>query len=89
MQETLTLELSANRFVRMHAKIAEALETVYGSDAENYAPELAEHFAEAETVLGTEKLVHYSLIAGWRALDDFGYEEAEPNFERVLNSLDD
>ena len=88
MQETLTLELSANRSVRMHARIAEALETVYGSDADKYAPELAEHFAEAETVLGTEKLVHYSLIAGWRVLDDFGYEEALPHFERVLNSLD-
>jgi eukaryotic-like serine/threonine-protein kinase len=89
MQETLTLELSANRSVRMHAKIAEALESVYGSDADKFSAELAEHFAEAETVLGSEKLVHYSLIAGWRALDDFGYEEAKPNFERVLNSLDD
>jgi len=88
MQETLTSELSANRSVRVHARIAEALETVYGSESDKYAGELAEHYAEAETVLGSEKLVHYSRIAGWRALDDFGYEEALPNFERVLNSLD-
>ena len=32
------------------------------------APPSAHHFVEAESVLGTEKLVHYSNLAGDRAL---------------------
>ncbi len=68
MQETLTSELSANRVVRFHAQVAEALEEFWGNEAEGHAAELVEHFAEAETVLGTEKLVKYSLAAANQAL---------------------
>ena len=86
IQETLAGELSTTRKVRLHAHIAEALESLYGADAEAHASELAHHFAEAQTVLGTEKLVHYSLLAGERALSGFAYEEALAHFERGLVS---
>ena len=76
IQETLAEELSTNRRVRLHARIAEALEELYGADAEAHAAELAHHFAEATTVLGTDKLVHYSLLAGERALASYAYEDA-------------
>ena len=86
IQETLTGELSTTRKVRLHARIAEALETLYGGDAAAHAAELARHLAEAQTVLGTEKLVHYSLLAGQRALAVYAYEEALAHFERGLAS---
>ena len=54
IQETLSGELSAARRVRLHARIGEALEELYGVDAENHAAELARHFAQAEPVLGPE-----------------------------------
>ena len=66
IQETLAGELSTTRKVRLHARIAEALEDVYGTEAEAHAAELAHHFAEAAA--GSAKLVHYSLLAGDRAL---------------------
>ena len=44
MQETLTEELSANRLVRMHARIAEALEEYWGAQAEGHASELFKAF---------------------------------------------
>ena len=60
---------------------------LYGGDAEAHAAE-AHHFAEAQTVLGAEKLVHYSLLAGERALSGFAFEEALAHFERGLMSRD-
>jgi predicted ATPase len=63
IQETLSKELSLTRRTRLHARIAEGLEELYGAEAEAHAPELARHFAQAETVLGPENLVRYSMLA--------------------------
>jgi len=76
IQETLTEELTLTRRVRLHARIAETLEELYGENLEAHAAELAHHFAEAESVHGTAKLVRYSLLAGERALATFAWEEA-------------
>ena len=84
IQETLSQELSTTRRVRLHARIAEMLEEMYGDDAESHAAELAHHLAQAETVVGTEKLVRYSLLAGERALGNYAHEEALTHFERGL-----
>ena len=76
IQETLAEELTITRRLRLHARIGEVLEAIYGMDAEAHAAELAHHFTEAQTVLGTAKLVRYSLLAGERALETYAYEEA-------------
>ena len=82
-QETLVGELSLTRRVRLHARIAQTLEGLYGADADAEAVELAYHFGQAEAVLGSEKLVHYSLLAGDRALATYAWEEALAHFERA------
>jgi predicted ATPase len=84
IQETLLEELTLTRRVRLHARIAQALEELYGPEAEAHAAELAHHFAEAQTVLGTEKLVRYSLLAGEKALASYAYEEALAHCRRAL-----
>ncbi|HLF05323.1 MAG TPA: AAA family ATPase [Dehalococcoidia bacterium] len=84
VQETLLEELSLTRRVRLHARIAEELERLYGAAAEAHAAELAHHFAEAESVLGAEKLVKYSLLAGEKALGSYAWEEADAHFRRGL-----
>ena len=86
IQETLTAELSLTRRVRLHARVAVALEDLYGDDTEAHAAELAHHFAQAQTVLGPEKLVHYSLMAGERAIGSYAWEEAQSHFERGLTA---
>ncbi len=63
IQETLTQELSLTQRVRLHARIAEALEEIYGDNAEAHAAQLAHHFDEAEAVSGPNQLVRYSLLA--------------------------
>lgn len=84
MQETLTSELSTTRKVRLHARIALALEEMYGTEAEQRATELAQHFAEAESLLGPEKLVKYCVLAGEQALAGYAYEDALQQFQRGL-----
>ena len=85
-QQTLVEELSVARRVRLHARIAEGIEQLYGARAEDHASELARHFAEAEPLIGAEKLVHYSLIAGRQALEAYGYEDAIDLFDRALEA---
>ncbi|MCH8281267.1 MAG: protein kinase [Chloroflexi bacterium] len=86
IQETLAEELSSTRKVQIHARIAQALEEMYGEQADSYSAELAHHFGEAQTVLGAQKLIHYSLLAGQHALDGFAFEEAVAHFERGLTA---
>ena len=84
IQETLVSEISAARQVRLHARIGVALEELYAADVETHAAELAHHFAEAEPVLGAEKLVFYSLAAGEQALAAYAWEEALFLFDRAM-----
>ncbi len=88
IQQTLAEELSTTRRVRLHARIAEALESLYGPEADAHAAELAHHYAEAEAVLGNQKLVYYSLIAGERAIAAYAWEEALAHFQRALAARD-
>ena len=86
IQETLAEELSTTRKVRLHARVAQALEQLYGDDADAHAAELAHHFSEAEAMVGSEQLVRYSLLAGERALASYAWEEAQGQFERGLTA---
>jgi predicted ATPase len=84
IQETLSGELSTTRRVRLHARIAESLEELYGDDADTHAAELARHYSEAEAMVGSDKLVRYSLLAGEKALASYAWEEAQAQFQRGL-----
>ena len=84
IQETLSEELSTSRKLRLHARIAETLKEIYGANVEVHAAELAYHCAEAEPVLGPEKLARYSLMAGERALAAYAWEEALSHFQRAV-----
>ena len=84
VRQTLAEELSLTRRARLHARITETLEELYGDTAEANAAELAHHFVQAQAVLGTEKLVRYSIVAGERSLALYAFGEALAHFERAL-----
>ncbi|MFQ6030601.1 MAG: LuxR C-terminal-related transcriptional regulator, partial [Dehalococcoidia bacterium] len=86
VQETLAEELSTSRKARLHARIGEALEDLYGAGAEAHASELAYHFGKAEPILGAKGLVRYSLLAGEQALATYAWEEGLVHFERGLEA---
>ena len=84
VQQTLAEEVTTSRRVRLHARIAEGLEEIYGDGVESHAAELTHHFAEAQTLTGPAKLVRYSLLAGEQALAAYAHEDALAYFERGL-----
>jgi len=86
IQETLAEELTTNRRVRLHGRIAEALEQLYADQAEDHAAELAHHFFEAGEVGGAGKLVQYSALAGEQALASYAWEEARVHYTRGLEA---
>ncbi len=88
IEQTLVEELSLTRRVRLHARIALVLETLYGDHVEAHASQLAHHYAEAVTVLDEEKMVRYSILAAKAALTAYAYEEVRTHFERALGGED-
>ena len=86
IQETLAGELNTTRRVRLHARIAEALEQSYGLEAEAHASELSFHFGEAASLLGSQKLISYSTLAGEQALATYAHEDALAYFQRGLSA---
>ena len=86
IQNTLSRELSAARRARLHSRAAESLEALYKGNPDSHAVELAYYFAEAGTGAGTEKMVHYSLLAGERALTTYAHEQALDYFQRGIEA---
>lgn len=84
LRQTLVQELPVTRRARLHAQIGQALEEVYGAEADSQAAELAYHFGEAAAVTGPERFARYSLLAGERALATYAWEEALEHFQRGL-----
>ncbi|MCH7787520.1 MAG: hypothetical protein IIC22_08415, partial [Chloroflexi bacterium] len=89
IQQTLFNELTTTRRVRLHARIIEVFEDLYKDSIETHAVDLAYHAAEAEAMLGSEKLVRYSKMAGDRALAGYAYEDASNYLQRALTAKQD
>ena len=89
IQQTLMDELSTTRRVRLSVRIIDMFEELYGEDIEARAAELAYHAAEAEAIIGPDKLLHYSIMAGERDLDSYALEDALPHFQRALDARED
>jgi hypothetical protein len=60
------------------------MEQLYQDELGAHAAVLAHHFAAAEPVLGPEKPVRYSLLAGQQALAAHAYEDGLAHFQRGL-----
>jgi tetratricopeptide (TPR) repeat protein len=88
IQDTLVSGLSATRKARLHGQIGETLERLYGDRADQHAGELAYHFGEARSTVGTGKFVHYALLAGEQALARYAYQEAADRFSAVVAARD-
>ena len=84
IQQSLYGEMSSIRKLRVHASIGETLEQMHSSNLAEHAAELARHFAEAQSLLGPEKLAKYSLMAGERALAVHAPDEALIHYQRGL-----
>jgi hypothetical protein len=84
INHTLYNGLGGTRRARMHLRIAETLEVLYGSDAEERLAELALHWRLATVSVDKHKAAGYSLRAGQRALGSLAPSEAAKLFADAL-----
>ncbi|MBV8986463.1 MAG: AAA family ATPase [Acidimicrobiia bacterium] len=88
VRQTLYDELATVRRVRLHLRVAEAMEAVYAEDIASRLGQLAYHYAEAAAGGAVEKAVSYSAWAAMRATDATAYEEAAAHYHRALQTME-
>lgn len=86
IRESLYEELTSAQRIRLHRKIADALEASYGGSADAHLPELAHHFFEAAAGGDVERAIDYGVRAGKQALALLAWEEGVGHFERALQA---
>ena len=89
IQQALREQFDLPERVRLHVRVAESLEAIYGDDADQHSAELAYHYSEAEPVAGTGRLIYYSILAGEEALNEFAPESAIAQFSNALAAMED
>ncbi|HEX5830733.1 MAG TPA: AAA family ATPase, partial [Gemmatimonadaceae bacterium] len=88
LQEVLYAELGKARARRLHALVAEALESHFGARAQEHAGELAFHFARAEPRVAGPKAVRYLAAAGQAALATYANREAAGYLQTALDQVE-
>ena len=76
INQTLYEGLGATRRARMHQRVAQALEQLYGQDPGEHLSELALHWRLAAVSVDRAKAADYALRAGQRALESLAPAEA-------------
>jgi tetratricopeptide (TPR) repeat protein len=85
--DTLVDGLSASRRVKLHRRVGEALEAVFGEQLESRLTELAYHFLEAAPAGDVEHGLRYATTAAEHANARLAYEESARMYERALRVL--
>jgi predicted ATPase len=85
-QQVLLDQLSLTRRTMLHAEIGTALEELYGVNVVPHAAEIARHFTEAAPLIGPQKQIHYSVLAGEHALTTYAYEEALQHYQAAFDA---
>jgi len=89
INQTLYDGLGATRRARMHQRVAQALEELYGADPSEHLAELALHWRLAAVSVDKVKAAHYALEAGRRALNNLAPAEAVKYFTDAVEQTAD
>jgi tetratricopeptide (TPR) repeat protein len=76
IRQTLLSLVSFARRQRVHLRMGDALEALYGSDAAQHAPEIAHHLYQAGAAADGARTAHWLFLAAERALDALAFEDA-------------
>lgn len=87
IRETLYISITAARRVRLHHRIATALEQ-QSSSSDSRLAELAYHFGQAAVYKSAEKALDFATRAGDRAVATLAFESAAHWYEMALRSVD-
>lgn len=86
LRETAYEELKAAKRMRLHRRVAEVLEDLYGDDEANHLQELAHHWFKAAQGGDLTKTIRFAEAAAEQALARHAYEEAERLYQRALRA---
>ena len=89
INQTLYEGLGATRRARMHQRVAQALEQLYGEDPGEHLTELALHWRLAAVSVDRAKAADYALRAGQRALESLAPAEAVKLFADAVELTGD
>jgi len=89
IRQTLISGLSLPRRQRLHLRIAEAMELVYGRGAEAYAADIAHHLYQAGAAADPGKTARYLVLAGDRALEGAAFAEALRDYDIAFSLQQD
>jgi class 3 adenylate cyclase/tetratricopeptide (TPR) repeat protein len=87
IRQTLLAGLSLPRRQQTHLRVAQALESVYGDDADLNASEIAHHMYQAGEAADAAHTGRYLRLAAQRALDAAAFDEALRGFDTALELL--
>jgi class 3 adenylate cyclase len=85
VREALYEELGVTQRVRLHGRIARAIEEICGADREPHLGELAHHFLEAQDL---DRAIDYSAQAADRAVSLMAFEEGAELYASALQALE-
>lgn len=88
IRETLYDELTMARRVRLHRRIGDTLEELYGTNSEPHLAQLAHHFCQAVPGGNVDKAVAYARRAGARGMALLAYEEAVRFYRMAIEILE-
>ena len=88
VNHTLYEDLGATRRTRLHRRVAEAIEELYGEDPGPRLGELAGHWAAATSPVDPARAIHYAARAGEHALAQLAPDEALRWFTQALELLE-
>jgi DNA-binding SARP family transcriptional activator len=88
VREVLYDDLPGAERMRLHAAVGQALERVYGVEADRHVAALAHHFGAAAPVAGAEKPVRYAARAAEQAARELAYEESARLYESAVRAHD-
>jgi len=81
IRQTLMSSLSLPRRQRLHLRVAETIERVYGGDAEAHAADLAYHLYQSGASADPAKTARYLVLAGDRAIEGAAFAEALRDYD--------
>ena len=85
VRQTLLAGISAPRKQRLHAAVADAIESLYPRLVVERAGEIADHLIKAESFADEQKLIRILKLAGSSALHAAAFEEARRSFQSALS----
>lgn len=84
--ESLRADLGMTSSMRLHRRVADALEQIHRADPGPHYAELAYHFSESIALGAADKALEYARLGAARAREQLAYEEAARLYQMALGA---